>query len=99
MLLKVCSRYIIRSAQESKHVLEHTTGCTGRRYKLHDFVPFSLVLIPSLLIIFHFIICRSHDALADSSSSLKLQERKTILDLLQLMFNLLLANATSLDLI
>ena len=43
--------------------------------------------------------CRSHDTLTDSSRTLELEEWEAILDLFQLVFNLLLGDTASRDLV
>ena len=99
LFLEISSRHVVRSVEEGKHILEHTASGTRGRHKLHDFVSLRLIVVPSLLIVRHFIVCRSHDALANGSSTFQFQEREALLDLFQLMFNLLLADTTSLNLV
>ena len=99
LFFKVGSRNIVWSIEESEHVLEHTASRTRSRYELHNLVTLSLIFVPSLLEVFHFLGCRSHDSLTDGSRTLELEEWETILDLFQLVFNLLLGDAVSSDLV
>ena len=59
----------------------------------------SLVVVPRLLVVLYFLSCRSHDTLTDGSRTLELEEWEAILDLFQLVFNLLLGDAASSDLV
>ncbi|CUQ46275.1 Uncharacterised protein [Segatella copri] len=62
-------------------------------------MPLSLVVVPRLLVVLYFLSCRSHDTLTDSSRTLELEEWEAILDLFQLVFNLLLGDTASRDLV
>ena len=99
LLFKVGCRNVIWSVKEGEHILEHTTGRTRGRHKFHNLVTFGLVVIPSLLILLNFLGRRSNDTLTNGGCPLKFEERKTTLDLFQLVFNLLLRNATSCNLV
>ena len=89
LLLEVCCRHIIGSIYKCKHVLEHTACCSTGRNKFHNLLSLSLVVVPCLNIVLTLSLCRSHDAIAHSSRSLKSKEWETSFKLLQLILDLL----------
>ena len=95
MLLEVGSRHIIRRIKKRKEILEHSACRTRSRHKLHNAVALLLVLVPHLFILLYLLCVGRHDALANGCGTFETKEGKTIFDLLQLLFNLLLRNTAS----
>ena len=72
ILLEWCCRNVIIGIQESEHILEHTTGSSTGRHKLHYLFACSFILVPRLNVLDSFFVGRCNNPFADSCCSLKL---------------------------
>ena len=93
--LEVCCRHVIVCIYECKHILEHTAGSSRCRNELHDSVTLILVILPCLYICLSLLAVGSDNSFLHTCRSLKLQERKSLGNLLQLLSNLLLGDTAS----
>ena len=97
-LLKLGLGCIVVGAEEGEHVLEHAAGSARCGHKLHHLVALTLVVLPCLLGLFLGGCVGCDDALANGSSGLDLQKRKTFLVLYELSLHLFHGHAAALNL-
>ena len=93
-LLKVGGRHVVWGVDKGKHVLEHAAGGSRGGHKFHDAVSVGFVGFPRSHIVAALLGGGGHDAVAHGGCSLQTKEGESGLKLMQLVFELFLADAT-----